>query len=451
MKQRLLAAFCLATFAIPAMAEVDLPGARKLLEQGKAKSAYQQLAPHEFELAGNLEYDYLLGIAALESGQPATASMIFERILSAHPDHAGARLDMARAWLALGQKERAKKEFLALQQLNPPESARRVIEQNLGQIEQQEKAEAGPQTSGYIEGGLGYDDNITSITGSFSQAVQQTYGLVGITPTGNAVQREDFYISLGGGLAYTAPIKPDMKFIANLDARQRSYLAENDFDTTLLTAQGGVQWKQEQHTWKAILQAQSSWQEGASTSNPKPSLDRNLLGAVVDWRYQLSAYDQAGLSLQIAQVRYPDTSYSNNNQFTLSGNWLHMMEGTLRPLLFSNVYYTHEDATQKLANGTDYSRAISGLRVGGQISLSGELDAFGLIGYQLRRDDDVGARANNIRGEDQLTDLTLGLNWKWRKDWSLTPRVTFMHNESNIPLYSFDRTDLSVMLRRDFR
>jgi hypothetical protein len=40
-------------------------------------------------------FDYLLGIAALDSGKPDRATIAFERVLAVNPNFAGARLDLA--------------------------------------------------------------------------------------------------------------------------------------------------------------------------------------------------------------------------------------------------------------------------------------------------------------------------------------------------------------------
>ena len=45
----------------------DIAKAQALMQQGKAAEAYELLAPQESELAGDIRYDYVLGIAALDS------------------------------------------------------------------------------------------------------------------------------------------------------------------------------------------------------------------------------------------------------------------------------------------------------------------------------------------------------------------------------------------------
>jgi len=38
----------------------------------------------------------------------------------------------------------------------------------------------------------------------------------------------------------------------------------------------------------------------------------------------------------------------------------------------------------------------------------------------------------------------------FRRNWSLRPQVVYYKNKSNLPLFEYDRTDVSVNLRRDF-
>ena len=55
-------------------ATLDMETATTLMQQGKPVEAYSLLEPFESEQAGNVQYDYLLGIAALDSGKPDKAT-----------------------------------------------------------------------------------------------------------------------------------------------------------------------------------------------------------------------------------------------------------------------------------------------------------------------------------------------------------------------------------------
>ena len=88
--------------------EKILLDADALIKSGKPDEAYSLLEPFEFERSGEVRFDYLLGVAALDSGKPDKATLAFERVLLVDPDFAGARMDMARAYYQLGDLQRAR-------------------------------------------------------------------------------------------------------------------------------------------------------------------------------------------------------------------------------------------------------------------------------------------------------------------------------------------------------
>src|SRR6185312_3681731 len=77
--------------------------AESLLAEKKAAAAYALLETHELDLAGTPLYDYLLGLAALDSGHANDAAFALERVVSIQPDFAGARIELARAQFERGE------------------------------------------------------------------------------------------------------------------------------------------------------------------------------------------------------------------------------------------------------------------------------------------------------------------------------------------------------------
>jgi hemolysin activation/secretion protein len=114
--------------------EQPLRDADRLLKAGKPAEAYALLEPLALERSGEVRFDYLLGIAALDSGKPDKAVQPFGRVLAATPDFDGARLDMARAYYQLDNLPRAKAEFETVLQHNPPAKARATIQAYLDKI-----------------------------------------------------------------------------------------------------------------------------------------------------------------------------------------------------------------------------------------------------------------------------------------------------------------------------
>ncbi len=73
----------------------------------RARDALALLSAYENEFAGDPNFDYQLGVAALESGQVVSAQQALERAVLVRPDFAGAWIDLALAHARLGETETA--------------------------------------------------------------------------------------------------------------------------------------------------------------------------------------------------------------------------------------------------------------------------------------------------------------------------------------------------------
>ena len=130
-----------------------------LVRAGRYADAYQLLEPHEDRLAGDLKFDYLLARSALETGRPSKASFIYERILAQEPNYVGVRLEMGRAYLALGDYARAKLEFETVLRFENLPPGLREQAQIYGKAADEYIAGKKTVGYGYAEYGFGYDSN----------------------------------------------------------------------------------------------------------------------------------------------------------------------------------------------------------------------------------------------------------------------------------------------------
>src|SRR5687768_14775266 len=89
-------AFTLA-FSLPAIATEDavLERALSLLKSQEYKKAYALLEPLETERAGDVHFDYLFGVAAIDSGNVTRGVFALERVLATQPNHSQARAEIA--------------------------------------------------------------------------------------------------------------------------------------------------------------------------------------------------------------------------------------------------------------------------------------------------------------------------------------------------------------------
>ena len=420
--------------------EKPLRDADALIKDGKPADAYALLEPLEFDRAGEVRFDYLLGIAALDSGKPDKATLAFERVLAVDPNFAGARLDMARAYYQLGDMPRAKTEFETVLKLNPPEAARATIQNYLGAIAAQEVAKQTGFTA-YLEGTLGHDDNVNNSTGQ-SQISVPFFNNAVFTLNPTNVKMADDYLGVAAGAEVNHNLNSNLAVYSGADLRDRSNFSKTAFSSLDINARAGVMFGSEADMFRVgVLGGEYTL---ASSRN------RDSFGLNGDWRHTFSPSNQLNVFGQYNQYRFVDAAMKVNDfdQQVIGAGWLHVLADG-KSALFGSLYYGTENDVA--AGGrVDGAKRFSGLRVGGQSAFNETTELFASAGGQAG-DYSVVNTAFLRQRSDRQYDLTLGANWHWDKLWTVRPQLTYSRNDSNIVIYGYDRTDISLTLRRDFK
>jgi tetratricopeptide (TPR) repeat protein len=442
--------------------EKPLREADELIKVGKPGEAYAMLEPFEFERAGEVRFDYLLGIAALDSGKPDKATLVFERVLAVNPDFAGARLDMARAYYQLGDLSRARTEFETVMGQHPPEAAKATIRKYLDAIAAYEEAKQ-THVSAYIEGVAGHDSNVSSGTSSSISVSSLSPALAslitGITGEANPQippsQRADYYYGVNAGGEISRSLDDRWLVYGGADFRQHGNMVQTPYDTTVAEGRAGVMYAREQDAYKLTF-------TGGQTYSAN-SMRRDSVGANADWQHTFSPANQTNAFVQYAQNRATgspptaagsDARTTGNTDLILAGaGWLHIMaDGT--QAVFASVYAGKElDAVPaNVIQPPDGKRRFEGLGAGGQMAFSDQWGGFVNLGWQhsAYAKPNIFIINNGNRNEYQY-DVTVGANWRLDKQWSFKPQVWFSRKRSNLALYSYDRTDISLTIRRDFK
>lgn len=415
-----------------------------LVKAGKPGEAYDLLEPMEFERSGEVRFDYLLGIAALDSGKADKATLAFERVLAVDPNFVGARLDMARAYYQLGDLPRAKNEFEIVLKANPPEAARATINKYLDAIEAQNQAKE-TRVTGYLEGSFGHDSNVNTATSQGQVAVPVLGNLV-FSLAQNSVKKEDFYLSGEGGLSVTHPFNETVSVYAGAGLKQRWNSVMSQFDPTNLAGTvGGV----------FTLGKQDSLRLGFIDSQYSLNNVRyyDSTGLNGEWRHVFSPANQLSVFAQQSQYRFVNSAQfvgmnaQNFDQSVFGGSWLHVMPDG-KSTAFGSLFYGQErDVTGMRPDG---AKRFTGIRAGGQVALNEQTEFFGNLGWNFGTYSKQNALFLNTR-RDILYDATAGINWHWDKLWTVRPQIAWTHNQSNIAIYKYDRVDWSVAIRRDFK
>jgi hypothetical protein len=406
-----------------------------LVRAGRFAEAYKLLEPHEDRLAGDLKFDYLLARSALESGQPSKASFIYERILAVEPNFVGVRLEMGRAYLALGDYARAKLEFeTVLRFENLPPDLRQQA-----QIYDSAAAQylAGKRTVGfgYLEIGYGYDSNPQSAT-RISEVTLAGGGTL-LLPQ-SALERADHYTALTAGGEVIHALTDRFTIFAGGEARARLFrdLDVAEFGTVDLRA--GVGYNEGAHNLRVALTGGRFWLDDTKT--------RDSVGGTVDYRYLAGKQDQITFGLSASRNEFLPAALVVNSYDLVQGSvgWLHAAADGLGAVGFTLLGGSELETEGRV----DGDKPFVGLRVILQRTLSSQFGAFVAAGVQYGEYAEVNPLFGTAR-KDTLGDVTLGVSWALAKGWSLRPQVLYMKNDSNQGLYDYDRTDISLNLRLD--
>ncbi|HEX5464244.1 MAG TPA: tetratricopeptide repeat protein, partial [Burkholderiales bacterium] len=147
--------------ALASAADDALGQAKQYMAAHDAKRAYALLKPQEAQRAGDPKFDYLLGIAALDSGHPTDAVFALERVLAAEPKNTLARAEIARAYYALGEMKSSKQEFETVKKEGAPQQAVATIDRYLNAIGRTASSDH-TTVHGYVQATLGHDTNVNS-------------------------------------------------------------------------------------------------------------------------------------------------------------------------------------------------------------------------------------------------------------------------------------------------
>jgi tetratricopeptide (TPR) repeat protein len=418
---------------------LDFPAIEAMIKRGEFTQAYALLDPHEVKYAGDADFDYLFGIAALESGHPARSRAALERLLLVNPELVGARLNLARAYAALGDKPRARSEFSLVLAANPPQATRDAVARYLATLDSHAAIESRSRVAGYLETALGRDTNINLATGS-SEVYVPLFGINFTLPPASVALRDN-YASVAAGAAIEHPLDEHFTAFGIASAKLRDNQHTSLYNSEEVEVRAGMQYAEGARLGRLGLIAD------------RYNLDhqgyRNITGALGEWRLQLDENNQASVFAQDSRIRYLQSAASSfsGEQTLLGAGWLRNFDAAARNYIFAGAYGGRDRATEQRDDG---DKAILGMRVAVQWSAGASSEWFGFASAANGRYRDLNPNFLVTRNDRQY-DAGFGLNWRPAPDWSLRPQLAYTRNSSNIELYDYNRYDLSITLRRDFR
>lgn len=414
-----------------------LLSADKLIKSGKAMEAYVLLVPYQSDRAGQPDYDYLLGIAALDSGKPNEAVFALERVLAVNPNHQQARAEIARAYFATGEVAASRQEFETVQKQNPPKEVNLTIQKYLEAIE---KAQAGEKTAvtGYLEVAIGEDSNVNSATANGQIAIPAFGGGIA-TLSATGVKMRDSFTSVGGGFNVRHPLSPEWSVFGGASFNQRINSSKDTFDTSGMDGNLGVNLTKGGDDYSVAWQLQSF-----SVDNNR---NRDSAGLTAQWMRNLDSSSQFSAYFQYADLSYPGQDVRNADRYVLGGAYARALGGQYAPVVYVGGYVGEE--REQSANVPYLGHQLYGVRAGGEVKINPLTTLFASASQEARNYG--GQDAFFLVGrKDTQTDLKVGVRYIPAKHWTITPQFGYTRNDSNVIINDYDRTVFSATLRRDF-
>ncbi len=413
-------------------AETDIRGllndALRLVYSGKAAEAFNLLSPLEDQYAGIRDFDYLLGVAALDGGHLDIAVFALQRAVATDPKFSGARMDLARAYYNLEQYSYALEEFRIIQAQNPPQKIIDSIQRYQQAIDKQRQRRK-TRYSAYVETAAGYDSNANS------GPDRKTYRNVPLDEPSR--QTSSPYTALSGGGFIYFPFSESLYLNGAMNLKRRVNSEAAFVNSTLLDGNLALRRLFGPHSLRLTFAGYQNNVNGEFNSRNE--------NVSMGWEQQLNQFYQLSLVGRYGRARYqPLMQLRDVDQKVWS---LQLTRTMARPAFLETGLVLNTSNDFRENGSTTFERSYDGGRVYAMLPLASAW-ALNLAGGYVRSDY-PGPYFGKERHDIQK-DATMDLRWVITKGWQLRGQVVFISNKSNIKIYEYDKTDTSINLRWNF-
>jgi tetratricopeptide (TPR) repeat protein len=424
---------------LPAVAGETAKEIERLLDAGSTQRAYQLAESRAAEEAGDPEFDFLYALAAIEVGHPERAVFALERVLFLHPQNDRVRLELARAQFLLGNYPEARTQFEWVLTHRPPTNVREQIKLFLAKINEQEKA-VRPSFHSYVNVNSGHDTNINSATAD--SAVSSP--LLPVIPLDETSQElADDFIELEIGGEALRPITKKKILFGKASFSTRDNLDTDEFDIDILGLRGGISFVGKNSIVRVPLQYEQLDLDGEDF--------RRLFITGIEWERPLTRLDRLAVFGQLGPIEYPDEEFRDVDLALVGVAWTHNF-GQVNRLIALGIYYGDENADSDDPGDIPseyWGRDYVGIYGRFAWNMTPRQAFYASASFQTIEHDAPDPSFGEVRDED-LSQITAGWRWQWRPKWTINVELSHYNNDSNLELYSYDRTQLYGGVRFGF-
>jgi tetratricopeptide (TPR) repeat protein len=434
-KKYLVLAMALAMQAGLAQADALTDQAKTLLDAGKSAQAFALLEPQESARAGEPPFDFLFGLAALDVGQNTRAVFALERVLAMDPNNVRARAEIARAYLALGEVDTARKEFETVQKQGVPADVSVTLDRFIAAARNKQD-QSKTTSNGYVELTLGYDTNL-NLGPNKNSVVIPGLSPFPATLSDRSKANSDAFAQLGGGYNVRVPLGQNKAILAGVSGSERFNGQTEQFDLGNVDGNVGLVLSEGKNVYTVMGQLNAVGVDGQRY--------RTALGLTGQWQHNYDARNQVSVFGQYSDIHYETQASRDADRWVAGAAYAHMWrDGAVG---YASAYLVKEKP--QAANVEFIGFDGLGTRVGARASINEKTIVFGNVSYEYRRYAEVDPSFLTKRKDSQF-GVVVGASYAFAKDWSLTPQLSLTRNDSNTELNEYKREMVSVAVRREF-
>jgi len=427
------AALCLASQGAGAAPLDDL---RRQVDAGQFDQAWSTAQANP-QLIGDVHFDFLYGVAAINTGRIADGLLALERHLAAVPANDRARLELARGYFLLGEYGRARSEFEFVLRYNQPANVRTNIQSFLQAMQVREAGDRRGAARLYAEAGLGYDNNVNG--GTFRDSFFTPFGTVDLvgSPSRQLADGAGF-VAIGG--QQQVRVSGRFAVFAGADLDHRGNFKEGAFDLTNGSLYAGFTQLTSTALWRLTL--------GTSELLVGGSRYRDTLGLGLEGNFTPAPDISVLAFAQYGEQRYAATDEVRDGQATTLGATVtrDFPGATGAPSVALRVSWTSE-RNQRLRR--DLSNELALARLMASVSATDKLRmSAGFTAYARQ----YGAQDIVLQTTRKDTSLGIDLVATYAIDaaWSLRGEALWSTLRSNQDLYDSGRKTASFKVRYQF-
>lgn len=404
------------------------PVLKKHIAQKDYSQAWQIAQTHADEYLGEVSFDFLYGLAALNSNNVEIATFAFERVVANKPNWLDGQYYLAQAYFQMANYHAVMPLCRLI--IAQPNANDKLIQasENLQRAAQVKLAQQSLYFKQFAGFGAGYDSNINA--GIDKDSIYLPFLDENITLSENSKENSDNYFALNYQINGTKALTQNSKLLFSGQGKLHHFVSESDFNRMTLAGTVDYWQKFQQFDASVGVKIQPLWFAGdyyrsqtSVTSNIKKRLNKQ-------W---IVAGDLAlGKTLNSAN----DTLDTDDLLLSLSSQYF---SGPLRHAL--SISYL-EEMSEKGSND-HISRKSTALNYNNIWLIDSKWLASGTLSWQQQKYQ--GAHPFYFtKRVDKMWQLAAMVQFKHSQEIAYRFNISLQDKDSNLSLFSYQRIDIGL-------